>query len=69
MSYKNLLSVIDRCKFNVIMYGLSESTSTDLPTKINDDKTSLTNHLLDVSQLIFCTAILNMAKSYFIYDY
>ncbi|KAL4119340.1 hypothetical protein QTP88_012158 [Uroleucon formosanum] len=28
----------DRCKLNIIMYGLPESTSSDLPTKINDDK-------------------------------
>jgi outer membrane murein-binding lipoprotein Lpp len=28
----------DRCKLNVIMYGLPESTSSDLPTKINEDK-------------------------------
>ncbi|CAI6377573.1 unnamed protein product [Macrosiphum euphorbiae] len=28
----------DRCKLNIIMHGLPESTSSDLPTKINDDK-------------------------------
>ncbi|KAE9524498.1 hypothetical protein AGLY_015086 [Aphis glycines] len=28
----------DRCKLNVIMYGLPESTSSDQHTKINDDK-------------------------------
>lgn len=28
----------DRCKLNVIMYGLPESTSSDLPTKISDEK-------------------------------
>ncbi|KAL4149980.1 hypothetical protein QTP88_003831 [Uroleucon formosanum] len=31
----------DRCKLNIIMYGLPESTSSDLPTKINDDKVSV----------------------------
>jgi chromosome segregation ATPase len=31
----------DRCKLNVIMYGLPESTSIDHPTKINDDKVSV----------------------------
>ena len=31
----------NRCKLNVIMYGLPESTSSDLPTKINDDKVSV----------------------------
>lgn len=28
----------DQCKLNIIMYGLPEPMSSDLPTKINDDK-------------------------------
>lgn len=30
----------DRCQFNEIMYGLPESTASDLLTKINDDKST-----------------------------
>lgn len=28
----------DRCKFNVIMHGIPESTSTNFSTRVNDDK-------------------------------
>jgi len=38
-----------KCAFNVIVYGLHESTSTDIPSCVLDDKTKLSDIVLPIS--------------------
>lgn len=38
-----------KCAFNVIVYGLPESTSTDIPSRVLDDKTKLSDIVLPLS--------------------